>query len=529
MKTRLFWLTVLFSAEVLAIVLVFQVFSSVECRLTDIETACRALRSAMVRGMCAFAAAGLFLWFRPALRRQLIEATQVDYGSRVWASVHLTGLGLIFLPWITADAADLNQNFRTYFFTLTGGAALAAVGGLLWLLPHHHLLRWLRNGGAALFPVVLAAFFIPDLAAALDPLWWSMKGLLVATFYGVAVVLALLGNHVLLNPEASSIGVDSFIVEVAGSCSGIEGFALTTGFLAIYAVLMRDTLRQRPFWLIVFPLALVVSWVFNVIRISVLILIGAHVSPDLAVNGFHSFAGWLFFTLLALGVLWVVQVMPSLHRDPVDVSGDTAPGVAVPLREDLAAAQIAPFMVFMLSGLLVNTFWQNPALGYPLQAVLMAGALWIFRKPFLQLEWRLDPVAIGAGLLVGAGWLLTAKHGASVPGLETLGAGAFAVWVVTRMIGTIVLVPVIEEAFFRGYLLGFLSNGKTTHKVIAVAVSSLAFAVLHGRIVEAGIAGVIFALVAMRRGMLADAIIAHGVANATIAIAALWGGDWSLI
>lgn len=528
MQNRLFWLTALFAAEVLAIVLVFQVFSSVECRLTDVENACRALRSVMVRSMCAFAATGLFLWFRPVLRQKLVAASQNDYGARLWAIVHLAGLGLIFLPWITADAAQLNANFRTYLYTLIGGATLAGLGGLLWLLPHHHLMQWLRDGGAALLPVALAALFIPDLALALDPLWWSVRGLLVATFYGVAVILALLGNHVLLDPDSSSIGTGGFIVDIAGSCSGIEGFALTTGFLAIYAVLMRDTLKQRRFWLIVFPVALLVSWLFNLIRISILILIGAHVSPELAVNGFHSFAGWLFFTILALAVLWVVQVVPGLHRtEPVETDEEDLE--VPPLSQDLAAAQIAPFLVFMVSGLLVNTFWQEPAVAYPLQAAMIAAALWVFHKPILSLEWRMDPVAVAAGVLVGLGWIITAQSGETVAGLGDMGAGALAGWVVIRVIGTSALVPVVEELFFRGYLLNFLKGETIIRTGAAVVISSLGFALLHGRIVEAGVAGVIFALVVLRQGRVADAIVAHAVANAIIAIAAMIGGDWSLI
>ena len=91
------------------------------------------------------------------------------------------------------------------------------------------------------------------------------------------------------------------------------------------------------------------------------------------------------------------------------------------------------------------------------------------------------------------------------------------------------LVPVVEEAFFRGYVLTRLDSGTWASRVAAVAVSSALFALLHGRIVAAGAAGVVFALVMLRRGRLADAILAHGLANALIAAVALWRGAWSLI
>lgn len=527
MRHQFYKLTVLFALEMLAIVLIFQVFSSVECRLTGIETACRALRSATIRILCVGIGLGLFIWFRPQLRRRLVTAADTADGeARRWWAVHVIGLGLIFVPWLRADPASLNADFQSHLVTLLAGAVLAATGALFLLVPRREMPGLLREGGAGLVLVVLVALLIPDLANALEPLWWAFRGLILATFYGVAVVLAASGFHVVLNPDYATIGTEGFFVEMAGSCSGIEGFALTTGFFAIYSVLMRDTLRLGRFWMIVFPLALLASWVFNVLRIAALIAIGARISPELAVNGFHSFAGWLFFTVLALGVIWVVQARPSLHRAPAATAGT---GSGIPFREDPSAALITPFIVFMLSGLLVQSLWQAPALGYPLQAALMAGALWLFRKPLLALDWRFDPVALFAGAVVGVGWILSFRGGPAPEGLSELSGAALAGWILCRTLGTTFLVPVIEEGFFRGYLLRLLSGPAVWQTALAVAVTSLAFALLHGRVIEAGLAGLVFAWVALRRGRLGDAILAHAVANGLIALAALITGDWSLI
>ncbi len=255
-----------------------------------------------------------------------------------------------------------------------------------------------------------------------------------------------------------------------------------------------------------------------------LILIGGHASPALAVNGFHSFAGWLFFTVLALGLLAVVQGMPWLQREGAAVAAAPA------LTWDATAARIVPFIVFMLSGLVVNAFWQTPALGFPLQAAMMAGALWLFRAPLLALTWRIDPVALLAGLAVGLGWIaLAPATAAPLPGLAALSPVAFALWVAIRILGTSLLVPLIEEAFFRGYLLERLDTGSWQMRLAAIILSSLAFALLHGRMLEAGVAGVIFALVMLRRRRLGDAVQAHAMANAAVAAAALVTGDWSLI
>ncbi len=529
MDRRLIWAMALVAAELVAVILVFQVLSDFECRQTGLEQACRALRGAALRGLCVFAALGLVLGLRADLRRGLAARVTGAGGRPLWALVHGAGLALIFLPWLAAGDEARRAGFATFLALLGGGTALAALGGLFWLMGPRRWAGWLRQGGGAVLAMLAVAALIPDLAEALG-FAWQTGALLLSTFYGVAILLSLAGQSVALSLTPPTIGTGGFHVEIAASCSGIEGFALITGFMAIYALLMRDSLRIGRYWLIVLPVALLVSWLFNLLRITGLILIGAHASPALAVNGFHSFAGWLFFTLLALGVLAVVQGLPALQRADAVPQVPAAGAGEAPLTRDWTAARIVPFIVFMLSGLVVNSFWQAPALGFPLQAAMMAGALWLFRAPFLSLRWRLDPVAVLAGLAVGAGWIALAPSGAApLAGVEGLAAGAFVLWAAIRVLGTALLVPVVEEAFFRGYLLARLDTGSWQMRLAAIILSSLAFALLHGRILEAGLAGVVFALVMLRRGRLGDAILAHATANAAVAAAALLTGDWSLI
>ena len=518
-------------AELVAIILVFQVFTSFECRDTGVEAACRALRGGALRGLCIVAAMALVLALRVGLRNRLAALSGAARGRWGWAGLHLLGIALIFLPWLATSQGAHQADFGTFLLLLGGGTLLAALGGLLWLMPPDAWRLWLRDGGLALTALGAFAALIPDLAEVLNQAW-SLYVLQISTFYGVAVLLTAAGQDVFLALAPPTIGTGWFQVEISAACSGVEGFALIAGFMAIYAVLMRGLLRPGRYWLVVLPAALVVSWLFNVVRIAVLILLGSYVSPDLAVNGFHSFAGWLFFTVLALGVLSVVQKLRWLQRAPDSAAVDVVPEETGELRlsDDWTAASILPFILFMISGLIVNSFWQAPALGFPLQAAMMALGLWLFRRPFLRLDWRLDPVAVGAGALVGAGWIALAERGAPpLDGLASLGAGALAAWVVVRVIGTALLVPVIEEAFFRGYLMARLDTGSLPMRIAAVVVSTAGFALLHGRFVEAGVAGVIFALVMLRKGRLGDAIVAHAVANATVAAAAVLSGDWSLI
>ncbi|WP_294609844.1 exosortase E/protease, VPEID-CTERM system [uncultured Roseovarius sp.] len=525
LPARAVWLGALFVAEMIVIILAFQVLSQIECRQTVIEGACRALRGLALGVMCVGFLLGIYLWARPEARQGFADICCNRPGGPTARLVHGLGFAVILAPLAVVAPADMNAVFHLVFPVLGLGALLAAFGGLFWLAEPRAWRDWLRGRARSLLALFGLAAVLPGLVVLLGPLWYQQV-LTDITFIAVVVLLSLFSDRVTADPTVHVIGADDFLVMVADSCSGIEGFVLITVFLALFAALFRDTLRLKRFWLMIWPLALAASWVFNVLRITALILIGAHLSPGLAVNGFHSFAGWLMFSTLAIGVLVVVSRSTFVMRDPAARSRSDA----VSLAGDDVVGRIVPFIVFALSGLIVQAFLPAPALGYPLQVAMMLGALWWARATVRRyLAWP-GSLSVGVGALVGVIWVMTAPATAAPdPALAALGGGALALWAALRILGTVTLAPMIEELFFRGYIQARLDRGSVASRVVAVLVSAGLFALLHGRWIEAGLAGVGFSLIYMRKGRLADAIAAHVVANAVIAGVALWQGDWSLI
>ncbi len=521
-------IAILLGVEVVALAAMYQVLNLVECNATDAYGACRFLRSLAARALVLFAVAVVFAWARPEPVRAFRAASDAGGQGRLWFALHLAGVVLLVLPAVLFGAGGLAAAFGIAGPILAAGSVLAAVGGAFWLAPPPAWAGLLRAEPVVLPAAVTAGFLLPDLAGLALPIW-DVDRLTAATFAAVESVLWLLGAA----PEADAatfvLGVDDFVVQIARPCSGVEGFALVAGFVAIYAGLFRREIRPLRFVLVVLPLGLLLSWLFNVTRISGLILIGARVSPDLAVNGFHSYAGWLFFLALALLILVVAHRIAWFQRVPV------GPAVAgPPLRADPVAAAILPFVSFMAASIAVGAFFPEPELGYPVKAAVMAIAVAYWWPAFRALDWRPDAVAIGAGIVVGALWLASAERGGAgtevADALSVLGGLALAAWIATRIIGTVVLVPIIEEAFFRGYLMTRMAEaGGLGARVVAIAVSSVAFGILHGRWVAAGLAGVVFALVLLRKGRLSDAIVSHAVANGIVAAGAVWEGDWSLV
>lgn len=525
----------LFAAELVALVAAYQLVARFDCAASGAFDACRLLRGLAGRAISVVGVAALLVWAWPQVFARLAAAG----GGRAWRRpapwpwLHAAGVAMLFLPLALAGSADFSAGFARALLPWLAGAAAAATGGLFWVAPPAAWagLGW-REGRVILAALVLA-LLLPDLAALAAPLW-DLGPLTSATFAAVVGLLRLAGARPDVVLDELVIGVDDFYVQIAHACSGVEGLALVTAFSALYAILFRDAIRPLRFALTVLPLALAASWVFNVVRIAALIGLGARVSSDLAVEGFHSFAGWLFFTLLAFAIMAGVHATPWLHRLPAVAGAAGRPAGPGPgLRADPLAAQILPFVAFMLAGVATGAFFAPAELGYPVVAAVLALALALFWPAIRALPWRLDPVAVVAGAGVGGLWSAlapTAGDPALAAALAALPASAVAAWVAARLAGTVLLVPLVEELFFRGYLLARLAGGGGPgRQALAVAVSTALFAALHGRWLAGALAGLVFAAVMLRRERVSDAIVAHMVANAAVGAVALARGDWSLI
>ena len=96
------------------------------------------------------------------------------------------------------------------------------------------------------------------------------------------------------------------------------------------------------------------------------------------------------------------------------------------------------------------------------------------------------------------------------------------------------MIPVVEELAFRGFLLRWLVSPEFERVPprawtwSAVLLSSLAFGAVHAHWILGTLTGLAFAMVLLRRGRLADAILAHALTNAGIAVAVLGFGRWDL-
>ncbi|MDD9971120.1 MAG: exosortase E/protease, VPEID-CTERM system [Myxococcales bacterium] len=387
--------------------------------------------------------------------------------------------------------------------------------------------------------LLLSALLVTGLAcfAALEvlPSWPSLAPL---TLVISSALLRLFFADVVVQSEAAIIGLPGFSVTVAPSCSGVEGMALLAMFLAGYLVRFRRDLRF-PRALLLVPAGVFLAFLANAARIASLVALGARADPEIAKGGFHSMAGWIFFCVLAVGLVVLAERSRLLLR------GEAHPAPYTSRAEDDAVASpmtayCLPFLVILAVGLVTRAFSASTDMLYPLRVFAAAGALWLLRNHYRSLVRAPSPSAIAIGVLVFALWLLMHPAG----GLEATAAmqnemaalplAGRVPWLAMRVLGSALVVPIVEELAFRGFLqrrvLGdpFERVPQGRFGMSSLIVSAVTFGVLHPNWLPGTLAGVLFSIATYRRGQLVDAIAAHATANALLCAWVLTFQRWDL-
>jgi CAAX prenyl protease-like protein len=179
---------------------------------------------------------------------------------------------------------------------------------------------------------------------------------------------------------------------------------------------------------------------------------------------------------------------------------------------------------------------------YPIRFLAAVAVLWTLRKRYLTLNWRFSWFGPSIGILVFALWIAfdaLAKTAFADPMPAALASSPSSIrvgWIVFRVLAAVTTVPIAEELAFRGFLLrriaapDFEALPLTTFTWLGLAVSSLAFGLLHGHFWIAGtLAGLLYAWAMLRRGRIGEAVIAHATTNAFLACYVLLFHKWHLL
>jgi CAAX prenyl protease-like protein len=161
-------------------------------------------------------------------------------------------------------------------------------------------------------------------------------------------------------------------------------------------------------------------------------------------------------------------------------------------------------------------------------------------RRYADLDWRVGWLAPAVGAVVFAVWIgldpFTSAVPESMPApLAVASAPARNLWLLFRVLAAVTTVPLAEELAFRGFLYrrllspDFESVSFRRFSWAALLIGSALFGLLHGdRWFVGALAGAAYALVMMRRGSIADAVVAHATTNALLAVDILAFHRWHL-
>lgn len=342
---------------------------------------------------------------------------------------------------------------------------------------------------------------------------------------------------VVSNPENHLLGTPRFLIQVSWLCSGIEGLLLVALLIPLWIVFFRRELITRRA-LMVAPVALLLTWFANILRLAMLIAIGDHGHPLLADYGFHAQAGWVSLNLITLGCLLVIQRHPWFRKDGgLHVSQRRSDEVNYP------TVYLLPFTLIVATSLITQALSAGFETFYALRLVVALAAIWLLRSHYQRMNWRFGIPAVAAGVLVAAVWIaIRLKFRLSTPDAYITSSALMSMrrsyrlaWIATRVLAAAFTVPVAEELAFRGFIArrvmraDFEQQPYRTMNWVSLLVSSVAFGAMHGQMWIAGsLTGALFWWLAKHKNRIGDAVAAHAVANALIAIVAVRLHDYSL-
>jgi uncharacterized protein len=209
---------------------------------------------------------------------------------------------------------------------------------------------------------------------------------------------------------------------------------------------------------------------------------------------------------------------------------------------------VAPFATFMLLLVLAPSLPLDPRIEAVLRVGLLTAVLWVFARGVI--EWRaprwLPSILIGVGVFVlwiapdllfpswRTHWLFSNSIVGQPESTMPADGRADPIVLLLRCVRAIILVPIIEELFWRGWLPRWIDNMDDFRKVplgtfsrVAFWVTAVLFAVEHGSMWDVGLAaGLIYNWWMAKSRSLGDLMLTHAVTNACLSGYVLLTGRW---
>ena len=212
------------------------------------------------------------------------------------------------------------------------------------------------------------------------------------------------------------------------------------------------------------------------------------------------------------------------------------------LRSSPVMARVAPYFIFVALTALQGKFGDESKYWFyfakTLVGVWLVWAVWPVVK---EMRWTISLEAVVVGILVIVVWIgIDDWYPKLVTGgkpwnpHESFGTGSALAWffIVARILGSTLVVPPLEEAFFRSFLYRYVMKEKFEevslkyYHFVPLTITSLLFAFIHREWLAGIFCGVAYQWLVIRRGHLGDAMTAHAISNLLLGLWVVYKGAW---
>jgi len=221
---------------------------------------------------------------------------------------------------------------------------------------------------------------------------------------------------------------------------------------------------------------------------------------------------------------------------------DPAPGAAVSWHSGPIFVRVAPFAVFLALTFCQSSFGAVPAYWFYLAKTVMGAWLIWEMRPFVpEMRWALSWEAVAIGVAVFVMWVaidpfypqMKPSAPAWIPAVE-FGQGTWVAWffMVMRVVGMTVVVPPLEEVFYRSFIYrylvkpDFLSVPFNVFNWMPFIATSVIFGLEHYQWLAGILCGLAYQWLVLRKNRIGDAITAHALTNLLLGVWVIWRHAW---
>jgi CAAX prenyl protease-like protein len=243
-----------------------------------------------------------------------------------------------------------------------------------------------------------------------------------------------------------------------------------------------------------------------------------------------------------------------LRKTPVELRANRSRSVMPPrseLKKSPVFVRAAPFLAFLLITLIqknsggAGDYWL-----YLAKTVIVGWMLWTFRRQIAEMRWKFSGEAIVVGIGVFLMWI------GLVPLLELIGINASwavrksataPVWnplgfflspvlgwlfVMVRIVGSTVVVPPMEEVFYRSFVYRYIA--KPDFQTVPIGqffwlpfiITSVMFGFGHHEWLAGILCGFAYQGLVCWKKRLGDAITAHAITNFLLGLWVVYKNAW---